>query len=134
MAGQATLIGSAVVSGLGLLVAGGYVAARRIAERRSARGLYAPQTLTAWRRRRTTAAVLIAVISLAFFVGVNFLQPGSYPLVYVCYWAAVMGLLLWLCVLAVLDIGEARRERRRRLSEAARRVAQTLSELQRGGD
>jgi peptidoglycan/LPS O-acetylase OafA/YrhL len=134
MAGQATLIGSAVVSALGLLLGGGYLGTRVLGRRSTRRGLFAGAALSASRRRRSLAAGLVMAISMAFFVGVNFLDHHSDPRLFVYYWAVVMGLVCWLCLLALADIRHARAARRQHLADAVRKAAESMRDLRRGNE
>ncbi len=68
------------------------------------------------RRRRRLGAGIVVLISLAFFVGANFLSPDRSPLAYLIYWALVVLLVLWLCGLAMADIVAIRRVQRRMLA------------------
>jgi threonine/homoserine/homoserine lactone efflux protein len=64
---------------------------------------------------------IMALISVAFFLGVNFVDAEANPRVALWFWIALLSMLVWLCVLALIDLSELRRLRNR-LREAARQI------------
>jgi hypothetical protein len=135
MADDWTLVGTAIVSGLGLLLVAGYTWARKTGMSWPARGLIEPEARSACHRRRGLGAALIAVISVAFFFGANFFDPHPRPVLFLVYWALVLLLLLWLLALAAVDIWQTHRQRRRhqqRLAAAARHATESAAAGQRG--
>ena len=54
-----------------------------------------------WRKLGAGICVLVAVM---FVLGVYLVDIPDHPRAYALYWAVILGLLLWLCVLAVKDV------------------------------
>jgi hypothetical protein len=128
------LIASAVVSGAGLILALGYLCICALGKDQRHKGLYDASGWAAHRRRRYTATTLVAAISVAFFVGVNFLDETASPLFFVGFWLGVIVLLVWLCTLALADLRQTRREHRRHLADVARNFAESMKPPERGGE
>ncbi len=59
-----------------------------------------------WRR---VGAAICLVVSVMFVLGVYLVDVPAHPRAYAAYWAILMGLTLWLCVLAVKDMLYTRR-------------------------
>jgi hypothetical protein len=117
---------TALVSGMGLVVSALYLAGRvrggnDSAERALWARLDAPAAYDRRRRRRTLGMAIMALISVAFFVGVNFVDVETHPRAGLWFWITLLGLLVWLCILALIDLSEIRRLRAR-LREAARQI------------
>ena len=64
------------------------------------------------KRRRHMGMALVALLSVAFFIGVNFFNPADAPAAYLAFWMLVALMLLWLCLLAFGDILQTRRQAR----------------------
>jgi uncharacterized membrane protein len=114
------------VSGLGLTVSAGYFLRRLIkGDDPAARALWAKLDLAdvyeRRTRRRSLGMAIMALISVVFFVGANDLSPDSHPRVALLFWVVLLILLLWLCLLAFVDLAEAR-ELRKRLLAASREM------------
>lgn len=54
-----------------------------------------------WRR---LGAGILVVISVMFVAGVYIVDIPDRPRPYAAYWAVILGMVLWLCVLAVRDV------------------------------
>jgi hypothetical protein len=54
-----------------------------------------------WRR---LGAALVALVAVAFFAGTNFLKAEQAPKVYVAFWCVVLVLIIWMCILALVDV------------------------------
>lgn len=111
--GQELLV-SGLVSGAGALLAMSYLFVLRAT--RDRRGIWQLESEAAFdtrMRRRRLGAALLAAISLAFFVGVNVLQPARWPAGYIIYWLIVLIMLAWLLGLGVADLIQTRRMLRR---------------------
>lgn len=120
------LLLTGLVSGMGLIVSAVYFLGRLGAKDDSAeRALWAkvdlPELYDRRRRRRTLGMAMMALISVVFFFGANFLNPQVYPPLAVAFWAVLLVLLMWLCLLALADLGDVRRLRSR-LHEATRQM------------
>ncbi|MCO6439088.1 MAG: hypothetical protein J5J06_18500 [Phycisphaerae bacterium] len=59
-----------------------------------------------WRR---LGAGIMLVISVMFVVGIYVVDIPDRPRPYAAYWAVMLGMVLWLCVLAVRDVLYTRR-------------------------
>ena len=70
-----------------------------------------------WRRLGGAICLLLAVM---FVLGVYVVDVPDNPRVYLAYWTVMMGLVLWLCVLATKDIFYTRRIIARRRDGKAR--------------
>lgn len=104
------LLVSGLVCGAGVLLAAAYLLAARTSRVR--RGIWQFESDAAFdtrMRRRRLGAALLAAISLAFFVGVNVLQPARWPAGYLIYWLVVLVMLAWLLGLGVADLLQTRR-------------------------
>ena len=68
---------------------------------------------------------ITAVVSMATFLGVNYLEPLRAPAQFVYYWMVVLLLVLWICVLALSDVRQTvrvhRRWRRQRSADSLER-------------
>jgi undecaprenyl pyrophosphate phosphatase UppP len=128
----AVFITSAVVSGAGLGLAVGYLCVCALGRDRRHRALYDASGWAAHRRRRYLATALVVTISAAFFVGVNFLDETSSPLFFLGFWLGVSVLVVWLCLLALADLRQTRKEHRRHLAEVARSFAESTKSPNRG--
>lgn len=53
-----------------------------------------------WRR---LGAALVALVAVAFFAGTNFLKPDRAPRAYIAFWCVVLVLIVWMCILALVD-------------------------------
>ncbi len=73
-----------------------------------------------WRR---LGAALVALVAVAFFAGANFLKADQAPRVYLAFWCVVLVLIVWMCVLALVDarytIRMGSRELRRQVGRQA---------------
>ena len=105
---------SALLSGSGLLVSIGYLL--RAGRRRHGSG---PNGVAAdpnpflvqdrpWRR---LGAAICGLVSVMFFVGVNFLDSKREPVTYLVFWIVVFLLIVWLCLLVGIDILRTQRLR-----------------------
>jgi len=93
-----------------------------------------PQGVTRRRRRRQRGMVLMATISLALFLGINFMQPNRFPVEFALYWVMVLLMILWLCLLAVADVRHTLFLHRRWSQERARSyLANYLQTLEQQG-
>lgn len=54
-----------------------------------------------WRR---IGAAICLLVSVMFVVGVYTVDTPDHPRVYAAFWAVIMGLVLWLCGLAIKDL------------------------------
>ena len=61
-----------------------------------------------WRR---LGAAICGLVSVMFFVGVNFLDSKREPVTYLVFWIVVFLLILWLCLLVGIDILRTQRLR-----------------------
>ncbi len=125
MSNAKTLL-TGLVSGLGLVVSGGYfvfLLTRRddSAERALWARLEPPGTYERRRRRRTLGMAMMALISVVFFLGANYMNPEPHPRLALLFWVVLLTLLMWLCVLAMIDLADARRLRQR-LLQASREM------------
>ena len=68
---------------------------------------------------------IMAVVSMATFLGVNYMEPLRAPAQFVYYWMVVLLLVLWICVLALADVWQTllvhRRWRRRQSTDSLER-------------
>lgn len=64
-----------------------------------------------WRRVGAAICLLIAVM---FVIGIYVVDIPERPIPYALYWLIILGLVVWLCVLAVRDFLYTRRVIRRR--------------------
>ncbi len=53
-----------------------------------------------WRR---LGAVLVGFVALMYFAGTNFLSAERAPRHYLLFWAGVLLMILWMCILALVD-------------------------------
>jgi hypothetical protein len=53
-----------------------------------------------WRRLGAVICLLLAVM---FAAGVRWLNPAAGPYGYLAYWTVMLGLVVWLCALAIKD-------------------------------
>ncbi len=117
---------SGVVSAVGLLIAGAYFLGLLLhrddgAERALWARLDMPQAYTRRRRRRTLGMAMMALISVTFFVGANFIRPEASPRAALTFWILLLTLLIWLCGIALVDLAEVR-QLRTALHGATRKV------------
>lgn len=61
-------------------------------------------------RRRHMGMALVALLSVFFFIGVNFVDPTDKPAAYLAFWMLLSMLLFWLCLLALSDMLQTRRQ------------------------
>lgn len=119
---MATILGSSgwqvaltgAICGLATLTAAGYLLASRPGRRRD--GIWQMESGPAFQRRmrrRRMGAALLAVVSIAFFVGVHVLEPARWPAGYLLYWLVVLILLTWLMGMGLVDLLQTRRMFRR---------------------
>ena len=54
-----------------------------------------------WRR---VGAAICLLVSVMFVVGVYVVDTPDHPRAYAGFWVVIMGLVLWLCVLAIKDV------------------------------
>lgn len=47
---------------------------------------------------------LLAVVSGATFLGINYVDPTRFPMRFACYWLIVLLQVFWLCILSLADI------------------------------
>ena len=98
---------SALILGLGLSIAGVYLLLRRslaATEPGWWDRLDTPEGVRIRAHRRSFGMVIVAVVSTATFVGINFLDPLSGPRQFGYYWLIVLLMVMWLCGLALADI------------------------------
>ncbi len=111
---EAQTILTGIVSGLGVTAPVVYLI-RRLQRRgdTSERDLWArfdlPHVYERRRRRRNLGMAMMAVISIVFFVGANFVNPTPHPRAALAFWVLLLGMLAWLCVLAVMDLADVRK-------------------------
>lgn len=79
------------------------------------------------RRRRTLGMTMMAVISVVFFIGANFVNPAPRPYVSLLFWVVLLILLAWLCVLALMDLADVGRLRRRLIRMTHDEIRKQLS-------
>jgi len=120
------LLLTGLVSGMGLAVSGAYfVGLLRRKENPAERALWTkldlPELYEQRRRRRTLGMTIMALISVAFFLGANFINPQVRPRAALAFWLVLLILLVWLCGLALVDLADLRRLRGG-LRGAARRM------------
>ena len=70
-----------------------------------------------WRRR---GAIVCAVTSVLFYVGMHFVDPSRWPKTFLGIWIVVLLLAFWLCLLAVADMLHTRRLTRQELQRNRR--------------
>lgn len=74
-----------------------------------------------WRR---VGAAICLLVSIMFVAGVYLVDIPDRPRIYAAFWVVIMGLVIWLCVLAVKDARYtrqmiSRRRDRRKLSDGS---------------
>ncbi len=107
---------SALILGLGLSIAGGYLLVRRSSaatEQSWWDRLDTPEGVRLRARRRSFGMVIVVVVSTATFVGMNSLDPLGGPRQFGYYWLIVLLMVMWLCGLALADIRQTLRVHRR---------------------
>lgn len=105
---------SALLSGSGLLVSIGYLLrARRGRADHGYRRIGAESNpfLIQDRPWRRLGAAICGLVSVMFFVGVNFLDSNREPVTFVVYWIVELLLIVWLCLLVGIDIVRTQRIR-----------------------
>lgn len=112
-----------LISGLGLLVPIVYFVSRLIrrddtATRAFWARLGSAEIYERRQRRRALGMAIMALISVVFFLGTRFLNPRPNPNLALLFWGVLLLLLAWLCILAMIDLIEARHLRRRLLGAA----------------
>jgi len=122
-----------LISGLGLVVPGVYFVGRLVNKDHSRdRALWAkldlPEAYDRRRRRRSLGMAMMAVISVVFFVGANYMNPRLHPDLALLFWIVLLLLLVWLCVLAMIDLAEVRRLRRRLLGAARQLLREEMTQ------
>ncbi len=116
---------SAGILGLGLSIAVVYVLVRRSAAATEPDWwdrLDTPEGVQIRAHRRSFGMVIVVVVSMATFVGINSLDPISGPRQFGYYWLIVLFMVMWLCGLALADIHQTllvRRRWRARRSDAS---------------
>jgi hypothetical protein len=70
-----------------------------------------------WRRR---GAIICAVVSVLFYLGMHHVSPYRWPRVYIVLWIVVLLLVLWLCIIAAADMLYTRRITRETLQKSRR--------------
>ena len=105
-----------LISGLGLTVATVYLIGRLTKkDDPEHRALWAkldmPEAYDRRRRRRALSMAIMALISVVFFVGANYLDPQPHPHLAILFWVLLLILLMWLCALAMIDLAEIRKLR-----------------------
>lgn len=87
-----------------------------------------------WRR---LGAGIGVVLSVMFVVGVWLVDIPDHPVPYAAYWVIILGLTVWLCVLAVLDAFHTRRVfdqwRAEKYNEVESQVAQARGTSEESG-
>ena len=81
-------------------------------------------------QRRMLASAIVILVSLAFFLGVNFVDHHRSPASFGALWITVLLMVLWLVLLALADIWQSLRERR----AAMERLREELLAQLPGGD
>ncbi len=125
MSSTLEFIFSALICALGLSIAGAYFLLRRWL---SQGGLAwwdridTPEGVRIRAHRRNLGMAIVAVVSGATFLGINHMDPMSFPVQFVYYWLIMLLLVFWLCVLGLADIRHTlrvHRNWRRRHSDAS---------------
>ncbi len=86
------------------------------------------------RRRRTLGMSMMAVISVVFFIGANFVNPTPHPHASLLFWVVLLILLVWLCVLAMMDLAEVGRLRRRLIEVTQEKIREELLACRRAAE
>jgi hypothetical protein len=107
------------VCGAAVLGSLGFLASQMLAARR---GMPVEVSQQKRRVRRQMGAGLVLAIAVFFFVGANFLNVRDDPLAYTWIWILVSAMLVWLFILALLDIRQTIREIPRRSLQDADEV------------
>ncbi len=116
---------SALILGLGLSIAVAYVLVRRSSAATEPvwwDRLDTPEGVRIRAHRGSFGMVIVVVVSMATFVGINSLDPISGPRQFGYYWLIVLFLVMWLCGLALADIRQTllvHRRWRARCSDAS---------------
>ena len=113
------------ISGSGLLCSGSYLLREVAGESDLASWWFRlDSTEGALRRklRRHLGMAVVALLSIFFFIGINFVDPRvATPVAYLAYWIVILLLLVWLCLLAFNDLRHTRalvrRLRRQRVDQ-----------------
>ncbi len=58
---------------------------------------------------RKIGAALVCLLSISYVLGVQLVDVPKYPRAYACYWVVFLGLVFWLCVLALRDLQYTRK-------------------------
>ena len=77
-----------------------------------------------WRR---VGAAICLLISVMFVLGVYVVDIPDHPRTYAAFWAVLMGLLVWLCLLGLRDVRHTRMVIRRRRAERRRALSSSSS-------
>lgn len=97
---------SVLICCLGLGAAGAYFVCGRVPDRAGQSAwqrIETPAGLRLRARRRSLGMVIMGVVSVATFLGVEFLSTVQAPLAFVTYWLIVVLLVLWLGALGLID-------------------------------
>ena len=78
-----------------------------------------------WRR---VGAAICLLVSVMFVLGVYLVDIPDHPRTYAAFWAVLMGLVVWLCLLGLRDVRHTRKILRRRRAER-RRAMSTSSRI-----
>ena len=99
-------VASLLICFLGLGAAGAYFVLGRVPDRAGETAWERIDTTAGLRRRaqrRHLGMALMAVVSLATFLGVEFMSTVQAPLAFITYWLIVLLLVLWLGALGLID-------------------------------
>jgi len=128
-----------LISGVGLVVPAVYFVGRAVqGDDSAARALWArldlPHVYDRRRRRRTLGMAIMALISVVFFLGANYIDPRPHPNLSLLFWIVLLVMLVWLCVLALVDLAEVRRLRKRLLIAARQMFKEELGQCDPTGE
>ena len=90
---------------------------RLLQQQRAENGQVATKDRAGWqqrlrrRQRRMLAAAIVGMISVVFFLAVNFIDHINHPRSFAALWFVVLLMLLWLVFLAVADAIQTFRDR-----------------------
>lgn len=103
---------TAAISGSGLLCSGSYLLREVAGEGDLASWWFrldSTEGALRRKRRRHLGMAVVALLSIFFFIGINFVDPRvATPVAYLTYWIVILLLLVWLCLLAFNDLRHTR--------------------------
>ena len=103
---------------LGILVAGGVLGVLYVRKPLIPRDVRA-EVLAGRRPWRRFGGAICFLLGVMFILGVYVVDIPDHPRVYLAYWTVMMGLVMWLCLLATRDIIFTRKLIARRLNGRA---------------